>query len=374
MKKSIYDIARMAGVSTATVSRVMNNTSQISEATRNTVLKAIRDANYVPRGSGSAKTRKANQDVVGGRGGSIELLFCFSHGGEKLRVDDRKIEVQEFEYIPPEEFVSASSSFYRPISDGAIDEARKFGFKTIMHCIRKDSLNNPKLMQSLYDDRISGLLLAGEHPDGLSDFLKNFKLPVVLVDIMAGNGAVEVTSDNLDGISQAFEHVYSLGHRKIGFMVGDEKLPAYRERYLSFIYKMGEKGLKVRDEWVYRGTNHITDTAEWGMKFFRRKDLPTAFLSTNDYCALGLLRAAVKSGIKVPEDLSIVGFDDMETSSLVTPTLTSVNVPKAEIGRFSARELLVSLRNGKRPSNSPQCRIRIRPVLVKRESTAKARK
>ncbi|OGV37132.1 MAG: hypothetical protein A2X48_04795 [Lentisphaerae bacterium GWF2_49_21] len=373
MKKSIYDIAKMAGVSTATVSRVMNNTDQISEATRTSVLKAIRDANYVPRGSGNARTRRKSPDSFGNSGGTFELLFCFSHGGERLHVDESKIEVQEFKHIPPEEFVSGSS-FYRPISDGAIDEARKFGFKTIMHCIRKDALNSAELIQSLYDDKISGLLLAGEQPDGLAEFLKNFKLPVILVDMMAGNGAVEVTTDNLEGISQAFEHVYSLGHRKIGFMIGDDSVPAYRERHLSFVYKMAEKGLKVKEEWVYRGTNHITDAAEWGMKFFKRRDLPTAFLCTNDYCALGLLRAAFKNGVRIPEDLSIVGFDDMETSSLVTPTLTTVNVAKSEIGRFSARELIVSLKNGRRPSNAPQCRVHLKPSLVKRESTAAVKK
>jgi len=188
--------------------------------------------------------------------------------------------------------------------------------------------------------------------------------------MMAGDGAVEVTTDNFEGISQSFEHVYSLGHRKIGFMVGDGSLPAYRERYLTFAYKMAEKGIKIREEWIYRGRNHVTDAAAWSMGFFGRKDLPTAFLCTNDYCALGLLRAAIKSGIKVPQDLSIIGFDDMETSNLVTPTLSSVSVPKAEIGRCAARELIVSLKDGKRPANAPQCRIRIMPKLMKRESTA----
>ncbi|HCE45268.1 MAG TPA: hypothetical protein DET40_17145 [Lentisphaeria bacterium] len=374
MKPSIYDIAKMAGVSTATVSRVLNNTGQISAGARSAVLKAMRDADYVPRGSGGVKPKRGFGDLSGKDSRIIELVFCFSHGGELLRIDDRNIEVEEVDELPPEEFVSNDSSFYRPISEGAIDEARRFGYKTIMHCIRKDSLNDPAFMQSLYDDNICGLLLAGEQPDGLSEFLRNFKLPVVLVDMMAGNGAVEVTSDNMEGISQAFEHLYALGHRKTGFMLGDESLPAYRERYLSFAYKMAEKGLKTREDWIYRGSNHVVDSVQWGQKLFRKKDIPTAFLCTNDYCALGLLRAAMNSGIKVPKDLSIVGFDDIETSNLVTPPLTTVNVPKTEIGRCSARELIVSLKNGKRPLGSPQCRLRLSPTLVKRESTAAVRK
>lgn len=375
MKASINSVAKKAGVSTATVSRVLNNIGPISEDTKKAVLNAIRELNYVPRGAGIKNVKSSSTNS--NESGTLELIFCFGLDPERIRVSDSGLEVNKNGLVSPDFFLNEDqryeSSFYRAISESVIDEARKHGYKTISHCVDKTRLGDPVLIQTLKEDGADGLLLAGEHPENVAQLLKKCPIPVVLVDIIANEGPIEVTTDNIEGIIQAFEHIYALGHRNIGFALSND-IPEYRERYNAFAYMMAGRQLPIQDQWVYRGPNHVLEVGKWAEEMLKNPDRPTAFLCTNDFAALGILRGAINSGLKVPEDLSIVGFDDIEPSRLVTPSLTSVRVQKEEIGRVSVRELLISMKNGIKSIGTPQCRMRISPVLIERESTGKVKK
>jgi DNA-binding LacI/PurR family transcriptional regulator len=373
MKHSIIDISKMAGCSTATVSRVLNNIGQISKETRASVMKAVEAVNYVPRGSHARKSKSVSSMNSGKGVRIIELVFCFREIMEYLSLGDYSLSVRKSDPLANssemDNQLRHGSSFYRMLSEGVMDEARRCGFKTIVRCIKKENLNNLDFISSLHDDKISGLILSGVHTEALSGFISSCKIPMVLADQMAGAGPVEITTDNLEGISLAFDHIYSLGHRKIGFIRGDDN-PAYHERYVSFVYKMAEKLLRVRKEWIYYGENHVLPTAEWCSKILKGPERPTAFICSNDYGALGVIRAASDAGIRMPSQLSVIGFDDIETSALVTPPLTTIRVPQYEIGRRAVKELLITLGNG---NSEPgfQCRMRLSPKLVIRESTAK---
>ncbi|MDA3799627.1 MAG: LacI family DNA-binding transcriptional regulator [Kiritimatiellae bacterium] len=371
MKASINSVAKKAGVSTATVSRVLNDIDPFSKNTKDSVLAAVKELNYVPRGSGVKNSKSVSAN--GNGSGTLELIFCFDMEPERIQMGSDGIEVNKNGKVATDFFFSEDqryeSSFYRSISEGVIEEARKRGYKTITHSIDKTKLGDPALIQTLIEDGADGLLLAGEHPESISKFLQNCPIPVVLVDIIANEGPVEVTTDNIEGIIQAFEHLYSLGHRDIGFARASD-IPEYRERYNAFAYKMAEMKLPIHDKWVYKGPNHILDVGKWAEDMLQNPDRPTAFLCTNDFAALGILRGAINAGLKVPEDLSIVGFDDIDSAQLVTPALTSVRVCKEEIGKVSVRELIMSLKRGTNPKEGPQCRMRISPTLIERESTA----
>ncbi len=370
MKHSIIDIAKMAGCSTATVSRVLNNIGQVSDETRKAVMKAVKSAKYVPRGmNGRRKSSRESTDVR-----TIELVFCFDEIFEKISMGGESLDVSKITPVPIDyskgNQLSYGSSFYRMISEGVAEEARRCGYRTIVRCVKKENLNNLDFLSSLYDDNVLGLVLSGVYPSGLTEFIRSCRIPMVLADLMAGTGPVEITTDNLEGISLAFDHVYSLGHRNIGFIRGAAN-PAYLERYRSFVYKMSEKKLIVDNEWIYEGENHVLDVSRWCSGVLRSARRPTAFICSNDYGALGVIRAASECGIKIPDQLSIVGFDDVDAASLVTPPLTTVRVPQYEIGRRAVKELLTTLNNGSSVSGF-QCRMRLLPLLVKRESTAKA--
>ncbi|HBC85394.1 MAG TPA: hypothetical protein DCZ94_00415 [Lentisphaeria bacterium] len=372
MKHSINDIAKMAGCSTATVSRVLNNIGQISDETRKSVMKAVKSVNYVPRGLNGKKTKAPPVSKKDGK--LIELVFCFRDIVEKISMGAENLDVTKITPVPIDPEVDNQlrygSSFYRMLSEGVIEEARRCGYKTIVRCIRKENLNNLEFINSLYEDDISGLILAGLYPDSLSEFIKSCRIPMVLADLMSGAGPVEITTDNLEGISLAFDHLYSLGHRKIGFIRSDDN-PAYRERYKAFVYKTAEKGLEVKGEWTYTGENNVLAVSEWCAKVLKSGKRPSAFICSNDYGALGVVRSASECGIKIPSQLSIVGFDDVDAASLVTPPLTTIRVPQYEIGRRAVKELMITLGNGASYSGF-QCRMRLLPLLVKRESTAEA--
>ncbi|HCE43095.1 MAG TPA: hypothetical protein DET40_06080 [Lentisphaeria bacterium] len=374
MKHSIIDIAKMAGCSTATVSRVLNNIGQISDETRESVMKAVKSVNYVPRGSTGRKPGSPSSVKSAKAGRIIELVFCFDEIVEYLSLAEKRLNVDKVDHLPVETMMESQlrygSSFYRMISEGVLEEARRCGYRTIVRCIKKENLNNPDFIKSLDEDGISGLIIAGVHTDGILEFIGSCEIPMVLADQMAGAGPVEITTDNLEGISLAFDHIYSLGHRKIGFIKGNDN-PAYRERFASFVYKMAEKGLEVRKEWIYEDENHVMATANWCSKVLKGKNKPTAFICSNDYGALGVIRAASDCGIRIPSQLSVIGFDDIETSTLVTPPLTTIRVPQYEIGRRSVKELMITLGNGHSDPGF-QCRMRLSPKLVIRESTAKA--
>ena len=366
MKASILNIADMAGVSIATVSRVLNNVGQVSEETRRAVLGAVKEANYVPRGSGRGKKKLQ----VGVGSGTLELIFCFNMEPEEIRPGAEGVELGRRVIRRPRELLEGEgrfeSSFYRQISEGVIDEARSYGYKTVTHCIDKAELCDPELAEMLISDGVDGLLLAGEHPSGLHEFISRCPVPVVLVDMVADEGVVSVTTDNCKGISDAFDYIFDLGHRKIGFVVGCS-IPEYSERYDAFAMRMARHGLELVEEWVYRGDNKVGAIGEWSEGILSGVSRPTAFLASNDFGALGVLRGATRSGLRVPGDLSIIGFDDIEMSSLVSPSITSVRVPKADIGRVSVRELLLGL---SAPRENPEdgYSIRLRPRLIERES------
>jgi DNA-binding LacI/PurR family transcriptional regulator len=371
MKASINSVAKKAGVSTATVSRVLNDIGPFSKDTKKSVLAAIKELNYVPRGSGTKRGKSANGNIKSS--GTLALIFCFGLDPEGIQMGAAGLEVNKNSQVSPDLFLSEDqryeSSFYRKISESVIDEARKNGYKIITHCIDKAKLNDPLLIKTLKEDGAEGLLMAGQHPENPAEFLKNCPIPVVLVDIIANEGPIEVTTDNLEGIRAAFDHIYSLGHRDIGFALGSD-IPEYNERYNAFAYMMAEKQLDIKNNWVYRGANHVLEVGKWSEGLLKNPDRPTAFICTNDFAALGILRGAINSDVKVPEQLSIIGFDDIEPSQYVTPSLTTVRVQKEEIGRISVRELLIEIKQGQRSPKMPQCRMRISPALIERESTA----
>src|SRR4029078_6241719 len=130
-----------------------------------------------------------------------------------------------------------------------------------------------------------------------------------------------VTFDNLDGISKAFDHLYALGHRRIGCVAGPQEIVASRERCTAFCYKMAEKNLPVNAAWLYAGEQHIAPTQQWALKVLE-KNRPTAFICANDWMAIGVMKAAQQLGVSVPDELSVVGFDDVDAASFITPSLT----------------------------------------------------
>jgi LacI family transcriptional regulator len=168
-------------------------------------------------------------------------------------------------------------------------------------------------------------------------------------------------------VYQAFDHLHALGHRKIGFIGNETDL---NERRMAFFARMGSAGLTVNPRWIYRGPQHIEPTVHGVAKMLAQSDRPTALLCGNDCYAIGVMRAATTMKLEIPRDLSVVGFDDIDASALMTPAMTTVRVPQAQIGLQAARQLLLAAQNGTTPQRG--CSVRLKTELIVRQSTGPA--
>ncbi len=362
--KSINEIASLAGCSTATVSRALNGSGQVCDETRKAIMKVVSDCKYVPRRRHSRASSPSSAPAMK----SVELAFCLEPIVESFDIGGGNMNVEAVNALPPSVIFSKPNKhgdFYRMISEGAMEEGEALGMKVSMRTI--DSLEGAKA-ESLLKTEADGIVLAGIYMAGLDAFTSSCRKPLVLADIMNSSSAPQITTDNLDGIFQAFEHLKGLGHRKIGFLRGPSNF-AYDERLTAYLCKMAENGFARRDAWIYEGPNHLLDAARWCGELFRSgAELPSSFICANDYLALGVMRAAAEAGLSVPGDISVIGFDDIEMAEMATPPLSSVKVSIKEIGRESLRQMDLLLRE---PGAAPAKRIRLLPSLSARKSTAR---
>lgn len=359
MSATLEDVAKQTGFSIATISRVVNGSEGVSADVRTSVEKAVIDLGYVAR---RGKTHAAAEP----RQRLIEVIMHRRTSIEPIKTGPNGVAIGPVTQAVPETFLSRSSEltsdFYRGILDGILDEIRAQGGKTIVQVV--NDLAAPAVIQGLHDD-LDGVLLVGEGGPALESFRASCRHPLVLVDILPGNGANEVvTTDNLAGIGQAVEHLAGLGHRRVGYIAGTDDTTG-RERAAAFRFHAIRLGLTVPAAWQAVPYDTIAGTTERLQALLATPDRPTAVACCSDWSALAMTRAAAAVGVRVPHDLSVVGFDDALISSLTTPPLTTVHVATDAIGRMAVRLILTQ-----RARTASGCTVRIPTNLMVRGSTA----
>ena len=364
MVMTASELSRLVGCSMATVSRALNNTGFVAPETREAIYRAMRKHSYVPqrapKRSNHAKTTPTPLvHIVYHRHTPREEVWL-DHGGLNVGplnpVSERLLKQRHI----------LGDTFWRRVIDGAVAEANAWGYKAVLQT--NTNLQDPHFIADINASGKTAVLLVGEYSAGLKKLVDLCRHPLVLADLICDDSHDVVTIDNLAGISAAFEHLYALGHRKIGF-VGKSDNFAFTERYAAFSLRMAAAGLPLRPEWVYEGYSYIEETTEGMKKLLSRPARPTAVICANDCVAMGTIRAAGALGISVPHQLSIVGFDDIEAAGMATPPLTTVQVPMQEIGRQSVRLLMIQVKSAPHGPHRG-CRVRLVPQLIIRQSTA----
>lgn len=295
MGATISDIARAANVSISTVSRALNGKGRVSAATREKVRKVAQELGYrqeyAPRGS-------------------IGILF-------------------------PSRLSAAigESFFYGLIMEGAEETFRRWNFTTSFSTLRDPANDLRRVSESWRHDGY--LLMGGDLPQPFVRALKETGVPLVLIDCELPELSVDaVVIDNIGGIGQATYHLAELGHRRIGYIGGPQSHPSLAQRYAGFIAAMQSAGLDVDPHMVENSDDPSFLGARVGYEGYKkiraRGAKPTAIVCANDYVAQGVIEAAVEIGLKVPHDLSVVGFDDVKTH--FGPPLTTVRVFKRQMG------------------------------------------
>lgn len=355
MATTLDDVAKRSGYSPATISRVVNGTEKVRPEVKIAVEKAIRELGYVTRRS---------RYTAGGH--LVEVVLHRSGSIEQISVDAGGVSVGRLAPVEEETLLTpawqSGNEFHLRILNGILAELKLWGGKAVLQVVTE---LDPRLAQGLSDD-ISGLLLVGEGGPGIAALAAACAKPTVLVDMLdPAGGHEQVTTDNLAGIGAAVDHLAGLGHRAIGY-VGGSDLPPARERSQAFAYHAARRGLVVPAGWSEVVYDHVGPTAERIATLLRQGGRPSGIVCANDWGALAVVRAADAAGLRVPRDLSVVGFDDLAMSALATPPITSVRVPCEDLGSLAVRLLLS--RRGRRPPGG--CTVRLHPQLVVRGSTA----
>ncbi|SEG57442.1 transcriptional regulator, LacI family [Bryocella elongata] len=328
-------IAKLAGVSSATVSRVINGSSLVRPETVERVRKVIEEAKFFP--NNSATTLKyGRSDTYGVVIPDITNPFFpeFIKNFEGILVGNDK------------DMLMATTEF---------DSSR------MQQCIRR------MLMR-----KVDGVaLLASEiETQSFEDLIHN-RVPLVTMDRgHIGRGLSDVSIDNRSGMDQALQHLKGLGHKKIGYIGGVEGLTISDHRIDAFMHALQRVGLETRPEFIKVGNYRSAGGMNAMTELLSLKDRPTAVLAANDLSAIGGMRAAMKLGVSIPTDLSIVGFDDIELSEIVHPPLTTLRLPRPEL----ASVFFYALEQLKSTPHSRGKHYTVKTSLVVRESTGPAPK
>jgi len=328
MKISIFDVAKKSGLSVVTVSRVLNNSSSVRQKNKEKVLKAMKELNYQPNAAARSLAR--------GKTGIIGLTLT--------TLDD---------------------SFLDAVVKETNERLGEHGYLLALSIAR--SFEDAFRRSLFQEDRVDGvILLSPTDEDEFIMELKNKKIPLVLVDNSKSHPSVSsVIVDNFKGGYEVAKHLIELGHTDIAHIAGPDPFLSSREREHGFLTALEEAGLKPRS--IERGTFSMSSGYEIATRWIDAGELPSALFAADDYIALGVIDACLNRGIRIPEQLSIVGFDDQKFASEFRPKLTTVRQPADKIGA-AAVELLLEAMND--PAQR-QTTVTIEPTLIVRESTAR---
>jgi LacI family transcriptional regulator len=312
-RPNIHELARLSGFSVGTVSRALNGYADVRAETRETILRVARALDYTPSASARALVTQRSH-VVGvfldtGEG-HPDLQHPFFHevlGGIKNFIGSAGYDLLLFASERP---------------------GNGFGTHSYLKRCRHHNVDGAVLMGLDADDpEVRRLVLAD--------------VPTVAVDVeLEGPATSYVTSDNHGGAALAVGHLHELGHRRIatvtgllGKKPGADRLRGYREALQAL-------GLAVRDEYVASGDFYIESGYRAAQELLALPEPPTALVTASDLTALGAIRAATERGLRVPDDLSVTGFDDIQLAGYLHPPLTTIRQAKVRLGTEAARSLL----------------------------------
>lgn len=299
MSSTIRDVARLAGVGQATVSRVLNGNPARPE-TRERVLKAAAELGFVPnqlaRGLVARSTR------------TIGLV------------------------IP-----DITNPFFPAVTRGVEDGASSGGYSVFLCNTDNDPAMEDLDVRRLCEHRVDGIIFVGttDRRDLLESLLTQ-GIPVVLTDRPVEDlDADSVLVDNTAGARAACRHLIGLGHRRIGLVAGTSRTRTGQDRVAGYQDALREAGIPIDPSLIEQGNYTMESGRRAAQILFGRFPRPTAIFAANDVMAIGVMQAAEEAGLTVPDDLSVVGFDDIEFASMVRPALTTVRQPAYEMGRVA---------------------------------------
>jgi DNA-binding LacI/PurR family transcriptional regulator len=306
---NIRDVARLANVSPATVSRILNDNQiyKTTDETRERVLRAVTELGYQ-----APVKKRPRPDQSDTSGFSVGVLLATTKG----------------KYSDP---------YYLAILSGIEDELARLG-GTVSVIQTEQELEDQAILNRLLGAGLSGLIMMRPLSEPLFEQLHSLIPHIVGID--TGHMPIDnVEYDHLRVSKMAVEYLYSKGHRSIGYIggsVGGAPLKRSR-RYRSYLETMADLGLEVRSEWVLNCDWDDRKCISLVEKTYHEHSLPTAFYAASDLMAMAALRALYQLGIRVPDQVAVIGMSNIEMSQYANPPLTTIDVPAVEMGITAAR-------------------------------------
>jgi DNA-binding LacI/PurR family transcriptional regulator len=347
------DVARHAEVSVGTVSRVFNNHSNVSEEIRQRVLKAAADLGYFRAGSQASAVR-ANQRLL------KEVGFLYASSIE--------------------ETPALMDPYWAAIFHGVETASRPSNIKITYRTIT-DICHLPQVLTTtLYEMRLGGVLLVGQAGTDTINTVQATRTPVVQVDNYIANLPQPIDTilpDNFQGAKIAMDYLFSQGHKRIAF-IGGPPLPGLRlgyeiysvqQRWISYCMAFLERGLPIAYDLVVAGNLTMQGGYEACKRLLEQNKDFTAIFCVDDITAIGAMKMLREAGCRVPEDVSLIGFDGIELGQHVTPALSTIRVDAEAMGAVALKTLIERANN----PDAPCVTTLIGVELVERESVCPAR-
>jgi LacI family transcriptional regulator len=332
MKATIYDVAREAGVSIAAVSQVINGKGKISEERRQEIIRVMEMLHYQPSRIASALTGKKTY--------TIGLL------------------------VP-----DISNPFFAEIARAVEEQGHQLGYSLIICSTENKDERVERYISLLQQKSVDGIIIGTgiDNKAMLKPFLDNETPITMIAREMPGLDVKTVIVDDYGGGRLAAEHLLALGHSRLAVLTENPKLSSSKERIRGFREGVELAGGELPDSRIQAcGDELVKEGKRYAIRLLQYEDRPTAIFCCNDLLAIGTLQAAKQLGLKVPSDLSVIGFDNTILASVTDPPLTTVAQPTERMGRMAVDRLIGQLDK----AYDGELRTVMQPNLVVRSSTA----
>lgn len=331
-KMTMQDVAERAGVSSKTVSRVINNEPRVSESTRKKIQQVIDELDFQPN--------KSAQSLAADRSLLLGLLYD-----------------------------NPSSAYIINLQAGVLDACNEFGYGLVIHPCENNSPDLlPKLRNLLASSRMDGLVLTPPMTENrqLLEFLDNNSTPYVLITpLNLEQSCLLVSIDDVLAARQSIQHLVDFGHKRIGLILGARERSGTEMRLLGYQQALEENNIPFDEGLVVQGDFTFESGVTAGLQLLRQPQPPTAIFASNDYMAAGVMKVASQLRISIPYELSVCGFDDTPVARYMTPTLTTVRHPVEQLAQHAGELLIRKLKKHLEGSESEE----LHSELIVREST-----
>jgi len=328
MKANIKQISEITGFSAATISNALNHKKGVNAQTATKILQVAKELGYI------SETRITK----------IKFVIYKRNG---LIIDD--------------------TPFFSLLIDGIEKECRESGFEIVLGHLNRNDADYEQQVKRLIHDRSAAVILLGtELLEEDVEIYKDAGCLFLMLDYwcwdMSFNG---VLINNADSARMAVDYLIKKGHKEIGYLRGDFRIKAFRSREAGYGIALKKAGLPAKREYVFNLSTTLNGARQDMFAYLEKKPvLPTAFFADNDMIALGAMKAFREMGYRIPEDISIIGFDDLPFSEIASPPLTTIRVPNQEMGALAVKHIVKMIKE----NNQIKTKTQVCTNFIERES------